>query len=454
MSTSSSVVAVARDFFCEHAAAKSRVLVLLSRAGCHDSIQAVLTCADADLAQQVAVLLRNVVEGGRGPAVQAEAERLAGLLPAAVAASLRQAVDWLFTGAWPVADHAHRDLPTPEHDDEHPHPGIVDLLSRTPAEARLADLPGTVVRVFRMVEFHVHDAQRLRAAAIATGWPPTDSDELSDDDPHDVLGAAMCLTDDMPTLPGADVIGVQSMGEVLRAQREEDELADWSTTPVVVDFGAGYRTSRRPDDGPESLPDFAALFPAVDDDHAWHLTPRTASVLYTALCTLADEAYDDVEEHADQPVPGPDAGDWSVLPRLPRITWRQDTAWRRDLARAADDLATDLEHGQWPNPRCTAEEMLLHLAIQDAEAIADDDIDDEGRQELPEYDGDYDWDLCSEMLFQDHDVLLLEEGWADGVEDPDSQLNQKFRIGDLRPANWFQPFNNVEARPATRGHRR
>jgi hypothetical protein len=47
MSTSPSVVAVARDFFCEHAAAKSRVLVWLSRTGCYDSVQAVLRSTEA-----------------------------------------------------------------------------------------------------------------------------------------------------------------------------------------------------------------------------------------------------------------------------------------------------------------------------------------------------------------------------------------------------------------------
>jgi len=77
----------------------------------------------------------------------------------------------------------------------------------------------------------------------------------------------------------------------------------------------------------------------------WQLTPRTADLLYTALEVLADEAFDDIEEHGSEPVKKEGEGDWSVFGRLPRITGNQDAEWRRQIARACDDLARgDLAH--------------------------------------------------------------------------------------------------------------
>jgi hypothetical protein len=67
---------------------------------------------------------------------------------------------------------------------------------------------------------------------------------------------------------------------------------------------------------------------------------------------------------------------------------------------------------------------------------------------LPSHPDDYDWDMCSEVFFEDHDILLLYDGQFDGVEDPETELNQQFRIGDLRPASWFNP---IHAQPPRRG---
>lgn len=74
---------------------------------------------------------------------------------------------------------------------------------------------------------------------------------------------------------------------------------------------------------------------------------------------------------------------------------------------------------------------------------------------LPSNPDDYDWDMCSEILFEDHDILLLYDEQFDGVEDPDAKLNQQFRINDLRSASWFNPSttsphaSSVAARPAS-----
>lgn len=52
---------------------------------------------------------------------------------------------------------------------------------------------------------------------------------------------------------------------------------------------------------------------------------------------------------------------------------------------------------------------------------------------------DYDRDGCSEILFDDHDILLLYDEQIDGVEDPETELNQQFRIGDIRPPTGSPP---------------
>ncbi|MFI1996317.1 hypothetical protein [Actinoplanes sp. NPDC020271] len=224
----------------------------------------------------------------------------------------------------------------------------------------------------------------------------------------------------------------------------------------VISVGLGELLDSSQGGSEESdSPDFRRLFLIDEDDEDWQLTPRTAYVLHAALSTLSDWAYDDVNEHGDEPVKERDSGDWYMLDRLPRLSWRQDAQWRRQIARAADDLCQDLESGQWPIPRCNAEELCLHLAIEDAQGIAEIYEDDPAlTEDLPAHPDDFDWETCSEDFFQDHDVLLLDERWADGIEDPDGDLNMSAGIGDLRPQNWFRWFDNVSPRDRHRGFRR
>lgn len=219
----------------------------------------------------------------------------------------------------------------------------------------------------------------------------------------------------------------------------EMDYAEVSVTPVVDPAGA---------------PPFGELFEPDPDPEAWWLTPRTAALLHRELSFLADQAYDDVETLGEQPVSEENAASLSVLGRLPRITWQQGSRWRQEFARAFDDLADDLEAGREPLPRCHGEEMALHLGLGEA-ASASRDVDglDQVVADLPSHPGDYDWDLCAEVLFQDHDVLLLDQHWADGIEDPGSIENEALRIGDLRPPNWFHPFNNARPRDPSRGFR-
>ncbi|MFD8263505.1 hypothetical protein ACFV19_32455 [Streptomyces griseoluteus] len=51
--------------------------------------------------------------------------------------------------------------------------------------------------------------------------------------------------------------------------------------------------------------------------------------------------------------------------------------------------------------------MALHLAIEDAPTHLEDRPPTNRHHTLPEHGDDYSWDDCSDLLFQDHDVLKV-----------------------------------------------
>src|ERR1035438_6616581 len=135
---------------------------------------------------------------------------------------------------------------------------------------------------------------------------------------------------------------------------------------------------------------------------------------------MVDQHLDDIEEDASEPVESADGGWLLRSDTLPRITWNQDSGWRRQVARACDDLGNDLVCGDWPMPRNNAEEIVLHLAIEDGPDCLEEreDVKDEEHDALPRHGDDYDWGMCSEVLFQDHDVLMLSDEIRIGADSP------------------------------------
>lgn len=206
-------------------------------------------------------------------------------------------------------------------------------------------------------------------------------------------------------------------------------------------------------------PDFVTLFPVCrcgKEDTcpqcgSFQLAPRMAAELWARCQILADGAYDEVETYGDKSVDPDEA--WFVFSEFPMITWSQKSAWRRQCARAFDDLVGDLEAGRWPEPTCPADEMALHLAIQVQQDIEEEWLD-EKLVSLPSHPDDEDWDGAVDALFQDTDILALFDPSQDGLEDPESDINVSFRIGDYRPAAWFKTFSNMETRDERRGFRR
>jgi hypothetical protein len=111
-------------------------------------------------------------------------------------------------------------------------------------------------------------------------------------------------------------------------------------------------------------------------------------------------------------------------------------------------LAADLEAGEWPCPRCPAEEVALHLILRDVPAAVDDGwarLDKEDTR-LPALPDDFNWDLAQDVLFQDTDILALFNPDLDGIEDPGGELNLQMSIGDYRPQAWYEAFANMGGR--------
>ncbi|NMM92190.1 hypothetical protein B2J88_49455 [Rhodococcus sp. SRB_17] len=168
------------------------------------------------------------------------------------------------------------------------------------------------------------------------------------------------------------------------------------------------------------------------DPDAPTLTPRQCHVVARAASELADAVVSEARMLGDLPVQ-PGSG-CAVLAELPKCTWTQDATWRRTMARAFDSLAADAAAGVDPEPRCTGEEMALHLIIGRARTAMTADRFGEDITNLPPHKNDDDWDGPLDYLFQDHDVLTL--FWPEPI--PDGV--------NLDPADWFTPFEPELAR--------
>lgn len=173
------------------------------------------------------------------------------------------------------------------------------------------------------------------------------------------------------------------------------------------------------------------------------LTPRQRELLRIHLWVNADNVYDDVEEHGGRAVED-GSGWWMILDRLPKETWALPAWWRRQFARASDDLALDLEAGGLPYPRCVAEEVALLLAVSVAQAALMDGEYGDDVAALPATAGDQDWQSATNAL--------------EGTGHTDWQLSPGDApewLGEAPAATtWFDLFAGAEARPARRGFRR
>lgn len=174
-----------------------------------------------------------------------------------------------------------------------------------------------------------------------------------------------------------------------------------------------------------AVPDFDDEF----DEDKLTLTPRQRHVVARVANELADTILADAHKFGDSVV---ESGlCCAALMQFPQCTWGQDAKWWRTMAYAFEYLAADAIAGGDPEPRCTGEEMALHLIIGRARTAITEDRFLQEIVNLPANERDDDWDGPLDYLFQDHDVLTLfsPEPVLDGI--------------NLDPADWFTPFDGT-----------
>ncbi|MFJ6842710.1 hypothetical protein ACIQRE_08565 [Streptomyces griseoluteus] len=255
-----------------------------------------------------------------------------------------------------------------------------------------------------------------------------------------------------------DALAMRLRGVIAQRRRQYDESHEWYVRAAEDGDAVAIASFNKPgiylpEEGKELGSE--TWDPNVEwdeeDEEPWQMTARTSRILSCNLDILADMAHAELNELGDQPVSPDSYGVFFAC--LPASTWRQPRSWRRRTLRALDDLNEDISLGRTLEPRCAAEELALHFALESASAMTCDqpELVAEFTRGIPEQQGDYDWSVCSDLLFQDHDVLFLYDPMMQGLEHPDDPINQSMGIGDLRPEGWFKEFGNVPPRDPTRG---
>lgn len=143
--------------------------------------------------------------------------------------------------------------------------------------------------------------------------------------------------------------------------------------------------------------------------------------LYSALCDLVDEFLDDLSDDENFCI--------SELPEKYRL--RYDGLFRRRF------LVTVLTVGYKlalpeplaPLPSCTAEELALHILIEQA------------KNQLQAEAIESDFSLFVILAFQDLDFEVLYDMAMDGIED--TTVGTEMAYDNLPFDNWFEPFLNA-----------
>lgn len=220
-------------FYCQHEEDASSVFALVVMGDRQPALTKILDIGDASLAHRVACVFNGLRVTSSAPALDEEVADVERLLPEEDRAAYRAATQQLIHRMWPSPRMSPRDIFEGPADRFH---DTEDEEARSPEEARLAEIPGSVVRIWRLTELHVFDAQRALHAASATGrtgvgmrGEPTKEETLVD--------AVAVLLDEERGIPGADNIFDRYIGMVL--DPAEDELADFRSvgSPEFTDTG-------------------------------------------------------------------------------------------------------------------------------------------------------------------------------------------------------------------------
>ena len=170
------------------------------------------------------------------------------------------------------------------------------------------------------------------------------------------------------------------------------------------------------------------------------LTPRQAYAMHAAADSFLDLAF-----AVD------DADSWLLPDLLPPACTANlhDPVWGIQLRHVFHLVAARLAAGLVPLPRCTAEEMALHVVLEAAKFAALSGLlaEREDYQSLDIHPGDFSGVAgLREWLFTDLDVLMLFESPLDSLEDSD--LERLLAGTNLHPRRWFIPFRAEDATTA------
>lgn len=175
------------------------------------------------------------------------------------------------------------------------------------------------------------------------------------------------------------------------------------------------------------------------------LTPRAAFMLALGARRAAEYLREAVNEWGLCLGPGrtlPPA----VLRYLERQGEQLAGAWLARFENVLFAIEARVAIGEIPLPRSTAEEMALHLTLDQAEEfLEEEDVlpglsPHDTLMALPAAADELDLDYLREVLFEDHDVLMLFNPTLDGIEDPSSSLARSLRTANLHPSAWFDAF--------------
>lgn len=161
------------------------------------------------------------------------------------------------------------------------------------------------------------------------------------------------------------------------------------------------------------------------------LTPLIAWTLVAALEILGDQ-------WASVP------GELDVPPCAQRYT--DDEAFCERMKKSAHYLAEQLASGKSDAviARCTADEVNLAMALSDAHWILEvTGPVPSALREATVRGLQSDAEGASDVLFNDHDVLMLWNPMLDGIEN-DVETLAHLGSADLHPSRWFEPFLHVK----------
>lgn len=244
------------------------------------------------------------------------------------------------------------------------------------------------------------------------------------------LGLECGLDEDLPAVKAFEVGDYRAV-----LDRHRDTAPEWQVLAVTLCYFIGddaelVVTSEKIEHGtPPSAPDpHGALSEDLEEgddefgDIADMITPQQATLIVQAANDLAADIRREADDLGSDPLTDTTRDQARVLSSLPPVTFDQSLLWRYQLAEAADRLGADTRRWGAPIPRCTGEEMALHLILRRAKDMA-----------RPRQVRLGSWDLLSEVLFQDHDVLTLFDVPPDAVESLAGGVH-------LHPRRWFSEF--------------